>query len=219
MKVFCAGRILLCIFASSFCLPAVCQTDKDIECKVSGFSDNNSDEGVSNQKGTFRIGTLQSSAQMFRPTASTPTPPILFSHSSIAINDQETDLVPFAKLLAKRGATVLVLERTVRWEPRDNIANRERPLVTCAFDWLVKQPGIDFAHFVYVGPRLSSGKGVPRIPFEPLVAAGSDPFWVPVAETEGTDYTDKLTSASGQDFVAIRVNKYLRTSNSKMAGK
>jgi hypothetical protein len=217
MKLRSRGSVALCLVAlgTSLSLPCACQTnDKIDECRVSGFSDDHSGNRTSIRTGTFSVGTLQSSAQLFRPlSTSSATPPILFSHSSITVGEHQTDLYKLAQQLAKRGAAVLVLERTIRWEPRDNAANREGPLVTCAFNWLIKQPSMNLTHVVYLGPRLLLKGGVLDTPLTILEprATSYAVFWIPTAETEGTDYTDKLTSPVGRDWVTTRIDKYLHT--------
>lgn len=171
-------------------------------CTISGLTETHVVDGIRIARGSIGLGSMASDALFFEPISTTqPTPPILFSHSEVTIADTRTDLRPMAVRLAKHGASVLVLERAILWEPRDDVANREPSLVDCASKWLLVQPRMDVMHAVYVGPRLNGNNGSRRKPlaFTKLKPPAGGRLWVPLAESEGGYETVGFTKAETRD--------------------
>ena len=171
-------------------------------CKVKGFDDARDVNDIRVATGSISDGDLSISAYLYRPLVPQhPSPPVLFSHSDIEISKTKTDLRPIAAKLAKDGAMVLVLDRTVMWEPRDELANRDPHLPDCASRWLFSRQDVDVLHGTYVGPRFAqSGRVVGRLPqgFIDLKQSPRD-LYVPLAESEGGRETISLTTADGQE--------------------
>lgn len=187
--------------ALSFLALAAMSNAQD-SCTIHGLTEPHIADGIRIARGSVTYGSLASDALLFQPTSTAvSTPPILFSHSDIAIADAGTDLRPMAARLAKHGASVLVLERTVLWEPRDDVANREPGLVDCASKWLVAQANMDVAHAVYVGPRLNDNDGGHRR--RPVAMSNlrqsARGLWVPLAEAEDGEDTADFTKPESQD--------------------
>src|SRR5262249_52989616 len=109
-------------------------------CKATGFDTPTNSDGVNVARGFISDGDFSTSAYLYRPlTARQPSPPVLFSHAEIVISKTKTDLRPMAIKLAEHGATVLVLDRTVMWEPRDGNAIRDPHLPDCGSQWLLSR--------------------------------------------------------------------------------
>ena len=64
-------------------------------CTVGGFAKTNVVDGIRTTRGSVAFGSAVSSLLLFQPISATvTTPPILFSHSDLAIPDARTDLRP-----------------------------------------------------------------------------------------------------------------------------
>jgi len=172
-------------------------------CKVSGFDSTHNANGISVATGFISEGPFSTGALLYRPIAPTQAmPPVLFSHSDIKTGETRTDLRPMAATLARHGAMVLVLERTVMWGPIDELANRDPHLPDCASQWLLSRDGVDVLHATYVGPRFQqTAKNSRRYPlgFVNLKQPRRGNLYVPLAESEAGSETLLLTTSYGQD--------------------
>jgi hypothetical protein len=183
----------------SFLVLAAISNAQDV-CTIGGLTETNIVDGIRIARGSVTFGSAVSNLLLFQPISATvATPPILFSHSDVAIADARTDLRPIAVRLARRGASVLVLERVVHWEPGDNTSSREPGLIDCAADWLLSQPSMDVLHAVYVGPKLKEHEGSRGRPlaFTKIKPTRRGNLWVPLAETD--DEAVGITKAESQD--------------------
>jgi hypothetical protein len=142
---------------------------------------------------------------------------IVFSHSSIRMDNASVDLRPLAITLARAGAAVIVPERSLTWPPTDNSTNRESAVTICAAHWIVDHTNVANNGkptisdnivvrngYAYVGPRLcdpavrSSCHFINPIRWPDARSQHyRESVWVPVGETEGSDCTSSIISDRG----------------------
>lgn len=60
--------------------------------------------------------------------------------------------LPVARALARAGAAVIVLDRTIQWEPLDEEANRDPSGKACAATWLLENAHLDSNRLMEAGP-------------------------------------------------------------------
>jgi hypothetical protein len=117
-------------------------------CDISGVTTVEHRDGVASQTITFKELTPADpdlvtprkepvTAHIYLPDGDGPFPVILFSHSAIHSAKGTTDLLPLAFALACDGAAVMVLDKTIQWEPYDEIANKDTSVQGCASRWFV----------------------------------------------------------------------------------
>ena len=86
------------------------------------------------------------------PDSDKPVAGILFSVSAIKKFDQRTDLLPFARALARAGAASIVVDYPVKWEPLDVQWNLAPTVMHCAGQWMLKNVNLDRDRLANAGP-------------------------------------------------------------------
>lgn len=219
MRVTVGITLLLCCSAL-----AVCQSAKASLCGTTGVSTTDHVAGVTVQKLTLNGKWGTNDAIAYVPDKEIVDGAVLISHSTIhADSGGSVDLGPFAMTLARAGAAVVVVQRTLMWPPTDRSANREGAPAICAEYWLVDhtkvfnngEPTVNEVSgnnivvregYAYVGPRLCDPTVVSDCEFtDPFVFPGDcdlkhycrQSVWVPIGETAGADGTTHFLSDAG----------------------
>src|SRR5262249_38187581 len=131
-------------------------SDPANECEIKGSSAVEYRDGIAVSEVTFASPSGPVTAHAFVPDSDKPVPGIVFSHSAIRSYKGVTDLLPFARAIARPGGASIVLDWAVAWEPLDDEANRSRSVMSCAAKWLESHVSLDPEHVGYAGPgRLS----------------------------------------------------------------
>jgi hypothetical protein len=66
-----------------------------------------------------------------------------FSHPSIQYADALTDLLPFARALARAGAASIMIDGTIDWRTPNDDSKRPWQEVSCAAQWLMANANVD----------------------------------------------------------------------------
>jgi hypothetical protein len=75
-------------------------------------------------------------ARAYIPETEHELPAVAFSHATIHSHQGTASLLPFANALARTGAAVIVMDRTLELEPYNETAIQDRSLSDCAWRWL-----------------------------------------------------------------------------------
>lgn len=125
--------------------PAVTLSDRDgVTEKVLSFS------------GSF--GTR--SAHVFLPHSRERVPGIVFSQSAIQYEDSQTDVIPFARALARVGAASIVIDGTIDWHTPNDDFKRPRKEFNCAAKWLAANVSLDPERLALGGPIKFGGEPI-----------------------------------------------------------
>lgn len=129
----------------------------DFHCKLEGSSLIGHRDGVTEYEvdfqDTWSSKPVTVSAHAFVPDSNKPVAGIVFSVSAIQKFDQRTDLMPFARALARAGAASIVVEHPVKWEPLDEQWNLTPTVLHCAGQWLMKNVKLDRDRLAIAGPE------------------------------------------------------------------
>ncbi|MGD0135268.1 MAG: hypothetical protein ABSE57_24745 [Bryobacteraceae bacterium] len=191
---------------------------QDKLCDAASASTVDHDAGVIVQKVTLSGKRGSNDATVYLPDKEIADGAVAFSHSAIHADDgSQVDLLPFALRLAHAGAVVIVPARALLWPPRDQVTNREGPVVICAEHWLIDhtkvfnngEPTLNDNKVVrrgyaYVGPRLCD-PALPDCKFmSPFYSEDCglkhycrENVWVSVGETGRDDSTHRILSDQG----------------------
>jgi hypothetical protein len=99
-------------------------------------------------------------AHIFLPDTPDPVAGIAFSYSSIQYADSRTDLLPYARTLARAGAASIMIDGPIEWRTPNNDSKRPVSEMACAAEWLMANANLDFERLAVGGP----------------IKRGSDPF-------------------------------------------
>lgn len=143
--------ILTCALAAG----GLAQTD--FHCSVEGASPIEHRDGVTEFRADFRDAwgsrPINVSAHAFVPDGDKPVAGIVFSVSAIQKYEKRTDLLPFARALARAGASSIVVERSVKWEPLDEEWNLAPSVMHCAGQWMLLHVKLDRDRLANAGPE------------------------------------------------------------------
>ena len=155
-----------------------------------------------------RVTPQKVMAHLYITDGDAPLPLILFSHSAIHSYKGTTDLLPFAMAMARAGAASLVLDRTIKWEPFDEAANRDHSVMECAALWMTKQIRVDEQRVGTSGSYMFQQRSSNGTTNWGLISSAGYGFLTP-AEQLNTKY---MMSASGQLKIAAFFSRALRLS-------
>jgi len=184
-------------------------------CSVESFAGGDSIDGLHSSRGVVRTtGSLRTNVWFFQPVATTrPRPPVLLSYSEIQLAESRTKLIGVGIELAKAGAFVMLLERSLVWEAQNHPVDRDPRMLDCASDWLVSQKNLDLLHTTYVGPKVQDETGKPRYPsgFAHAPQPRRGDLWFPLGETQDGntkefmqfELCDRLISSIEQHWLVV----------------
>lgn len=126
-----------------------------VQCKAGKPSEIEHRDGVLVQTVAFSSDKVKEPvlAYIFIPDSHSPVPGIAFAHSGIRAWKGRTDLLPFARALARAGAASIVLDRTIQWEPLNDKANRAPSVMHCATQWMFAHVNLDTNRLATAGPN------------------------------------------------------------------
>jgi hypothetical protein len=190
--------IAFAVIATAFCT-ATAQQTKNCHVSVSQSTEHN---GVTVQLIQFTDDYHHElTALGIRPDSPMPKPGVLITHSNIDAGDRKANLLPLGTALAKSGAAVLILRRTVHWIPLQDDVNRSGVLMDCVGDWIIAKFNVDKSHFTYFGPANSTES-------QPLLY-GPHVVWVPFAQIPNSEYTEHLLTVKGQKRTADWITRHM----------
>jgi hypothetical protein len=141
----CIGLLLLALISSI----GVAQTKN---CAVSQASLVGDRDGVTEKKIAFQGLSGRMSAHAFIPDRSEPVPGFAFSHSSIQYPDSRTDLLLFARALARGGSAVVMLDGSIDSQTTAADTKIQAGDVACAAFWLMANANLDRDRLAIGGP-------------------------------------------------------------------
>lgn len=180
-------------------IPAVAQSERPC---VAGPAVTLSDrDGVTTKTVSFTGAFGKLTAHVFLPNITEPVPGIAFSYSSIQYPDSLTDLLPFARALARAGAASIMIDGTIDWHTPNDDFKRPSAEFNCAAQWLMASANLDPERLAIGGPI----KFENAIPFGPFCSSQKHPCdpWVYV--NYGFD-----------DPMAVRATKLMKTPESQL---
>jgi hypothetical protein len=166
--------------------------------------------GITQLKVSFLEPNGKHGAHVVMPDSDSPVPGIVFSHSAIHGVNTSTDLLRFARGLARAGAASIVLDGTVEWETPNDDSKQPYHLVACAEHWLLQNGNADRDRLAQAGPGAWVGSGG----YYCLV--GKYPCYhsraiLPFGETSDTEFrnTEKMLTREGRLEMAQWMQRHL----------
>ena len=132
-------------------------------CKAGPASKIDDRDGLTVETVSFQGSFGRLSAHVFVPDTADPVPGIAFSHSSIQYTDSVTDLLPFARAMARAGAASIMIDSAIDWRTPNDDSKRQWTEVACAAQWLMANANLDLDRLAIGGPIKLKGD-----PFCPL---------------------------------------------------
>jgi len=179
-------------------VPSVAQSEKPC---VAGLAATLSDrDRVTTKTVSFTgsFGTL--TAHVFLPDTAEQVPGIAFSYSSIQYPDSLTDLLPFARALARAGAASIMIDGTIDWHTPNDDFKRPWKEYNCAAQWLMANANLDRERLAIGGPIKFENEPSPFCPSQ-----SKDPCQPWIYVNYGFD-----------DPNAIRATKLMKTPQSQL---
>ncbi len=121
-------------------------------CKAGAASTIDDRDGVTARVVSFQGSSGNLTAHVFVPDTAEPVAGIAFSHSSIQYADSLTDLLPFARAMARAGAASIMIDGTVDWRTPNDDSKRPWQEVRCAAQWLTANANLDGQRLAFGGP-------------------------------------------------------------------
>jgi hypothetical protein len=169
-------------------------------CKAAAVSTIDHRHGITARVVWFQGSFRKLTAHAFVPDAPEPAPGIVFSHSSIQYPDAFTDLLPFARALARSGAASIMIDGTIDWRTPNDDSKRPWQEVSCAARWLMANANMDGQRLAFGGPMTEGGD-----PFCPELGAqacsGQAWFYFNFGSTSvphGVSLTELMKTPQGQ---------------------
>jgi hypothetical protein len=128
-------------------------------CKSSPPSVGEHRDGVMGSTLNFYEPSGSVLAHVFVPDATVAVPGIVFSHSVIRAANARTDLLLFARGLARAGAASIVLDGTIEWQTPNDDSKQAYHLTACAGHWLLQNVNVDQQRLAQAGPGAWVGSG------------------------------------------------------------
>jgi hypothetical protein len=168
-------------------------------CKAGPASTIGDRDGVTAKTVSFQGSFGPRTAHVFVPDTAEPVAGIAFSHSSIRYADSLTDLLPFARAMARAGAASIMIDGTIDWRTPNDDSKRPWEEVSCAAQWLMANANLDGQRLALGGPITEGGD-----PFCPILGAepcgGQAWFVFPFGwkSSHGTSITELMKTPQGQ---------------------
>jgi len=169
-------------------------------CKAGPASAIHDRDGVTVRVISFQGPFGKLTAHAFLPDTAESVAGIVFSHSSIQYADSLTDLLPFARAMARAGAASIMIDGTIDWRTPNDDSKRPWEEVSCAAQWLTANANLD-------GNRLAFGGPITEMwdPFCPVLGAktcaGQSWFYFNFGSTTGShgiSTTELMKTPQGQ---------------------
>jgi hypothetical protein len=141
----CIGLLFLALISSI----SVAQTKN---CAVSQAFLVGDRDGVTEKNIVFQGLSGRMSAHAFIPDRAGPVPGFAFSHSSIQYPDSRTDLLLFARALARGGSAVVMLDGSIDSQTTVADTKIQPSDVACAAFWLMANANLDPHRLAIGGP-------------------------------------------------------------------
>jgi len=142
-------RLALCL--SFLFLPSFCTGQKMHACQFSGISFIDHSDGISTERVSIIEKKKKIDATIFIPDSSGPLPAIVFTHSAIHGPYSDTDLLHFARALARAGAASIILDGTIEWLTPNDDSIRPTVFRFCAGQWLFQHVNLDLHRLANAG--------------------------------------------------------------------
>ena len=190
-------------------------TQAQLQCKAGKASVIQHRDGVLVQTVSFSSDKVTEPvlAYIFIPDSHSPVPGIAFAHSGIHTFKGRTDLLPFARALARAGAASIVLDRTIQWEPLNDEANRAPSVMHCATQWMFAHVNLDTNRLATAGPNDWRGEEYckPDVPTT-CWTGHQHPLWLNYGETSNAELsnTKSMLTLEGQLYMARFAQRVLR---------
>ena len=168
-----------CLFSSFVIVLAIISSGAQTipTCKAGAASTIDDRDGVTVSVISFQGPFGPQTAHVFVPDTAEPVAGIAFSHSSIQYADSLTDLLPFARAMARAGAASIMIDGTIDWRTPNDDSKRPWEEVSCAAQWLTANANLDRQRLALGGPITEGGD-----PFCPLL--GEDLRWAVLVRPE-----------------------------------
>ena len=158
-----------CLFSPFVVIALVsvsCVAQSVPSCKAGAASTIEDRDGVTARVVSFQGSSGKLTAHVFVPDTTEPVPGIAFSYSSIQYADSLTDLLPFARAMARVGAASIMIDGTIDWRTPNDDSKRPWQEVSCVAQWLTANANLDGQRLAFGGPITEGGD-----PFCPLLGA------------------------------------------------
>lgn len=109
-------------------------------------------DGVTAKTVSFQTSSRELTAHVFLPDRSDSVPGFAFSHSSIQYPGSRTDLLQFARALARGGSAVIMLDNAIDWQTTLDNTKIKAKDVACAAHWLLSNVKLDPERLSVGGP-------------------------------------------------------------------
>ena len=159
-------RILLTYLLALPIVSGTCLAQSSPTCEAAPAVTIDDREGVTVETLSFRGSFGKRTAHVFIPETAEPVAGVAFSHSSIQYADSLTDLLPFARAVARAGAASVMLDGTIDWHTPNDDAKRPVTEVNCAAQWLMANANLDLDRLAMGGP-IKLEDPSERLPFCP----------------------------------------------------
>jgi len=121
------------------------------QCKFSGTSIVGRSDGVSARRVTLIEKTGRVGATILVPDSTDPLPAIVFTHSAIHGPYNDSDLLAFARGLARAGAASILLDGAIEWQSPNDDSIRPEEFRFCAGQWLFQNLNLDLHRLADAG--------------------------------------------------------------------
>jgi hypothetical protein len=189
-----------CLFSPFLVIALVsvsCVAQSVPTCKADAASTIDDRDGVTARVVSFQGSSGKLTAHVFVPDTTEPVPGIAFSHSSIQYADSLTDLLPFARAMARAGAASIMIDGTINWRTPNDDSKRPWQEVRCAAQWLTANANLDGQRLAFGGPITEN-----REPFcGPETCGGQAWFYFNFGSTSvphGISVTELMKTPQGQ---------------------
>lgn len=192
-----------CLFSQFVVIAVVsvsCVAQSVPTCKAGAASMIDDRDGVTARVVSFQGSSGKLTAHVFVPDMPEPAAGIAFSYSSIQYADSLTDLLPFARALARAGAAAIMIDGTIDWRTPNDDSKRPWQEVSCAAQWLMANANLDGNRLALGGPITEGGD-----PFCPVLGAepcgGQAWFYFGFGSTSvphGISITELMKTPQGQ---------------------
>jgi hypothetical protein len=156
-------------------------------------------DGLAIQTLSISTPSEQATAHSYVPERPGPLAAIVIALSAIKFPSTTVNLEPFAITLARAGAAVIVLDRTLEWPlPSDDQSRKGGAMLFAAEDWLLNNAPVDGRRFAWIGRYFYDPDDETRLRGLGRIQDGIRPRqFVPLVEPVNSENTDMLMKPDG----------------------
>ena len=121
------------------------------QCTFNGTSFLGHADGISTRRVTLIEKAAKVDATIFVPDSNDPLPAIVFTNSAIHGPYNDSDLLAFARGLARAGAASIVLDGAIEWQSPNDDSIRPEEFRFCAGQWLFQNLNLDLHRLADAG--------------------------------------------------------------------